>query len=192
MMLYTLLDFGSQKLVKYSLDGKELARGGYDLLYPTSITKIDDNRIAVIDANLGIIITYDTNFKELEHKGPLPEEYHRPYGIAHSDGSLIITDTYKSRVVIYNEAEKAITDTVEMLPAVISTGTRLDYGKAPLYQCSSQVVPQVFMELIQSAYKLPRELTARVGYQTFCLLLANDIYSYKRLDSLYQTKFCSQ
>lgn len=169
---------GTEKLVKISLTGEALAKGGADLLYPTQIA-LDGPNLAVIDANAGAVVAFDKDLTRLSSKGengPGSGQYHRPYGIAITPNYEVIADTSKNRVVIRNAGTGDVHAILgQMMPTIF--GDSSEYGKKPTPYCSKQVAPEAVMALLNSAYKIPPEVAGRLGYQTICLFVGDAVYT---------------
>lgn len=168
---------GGDRLIKLSVNGELIAKAGDDLLYPTQIVE-DGPDLAVIDANAGAVVKFDRNLSRLAasgSNGPALAQFHRPYGIAITDKHQIVADTYKNRIVLMSRAGEIETVISQSSPTIM--GVSAGYGQKPNPYCSNQVASDAIMSLLDSAYRLPPEISGKVGYQVVCLLSGDAVYA---------------
>ncbi len=176
---------GDSKLQKYDFNGNLISQNkniGYSAnqyLYPTSLIDIPKNikafygngDILVIDAHRGTINIVDDKISTLASWGKNGSEYkyfNLPYGIAITANKLLITDTYKNRIVItdYRNKKNVYID----LKKQINYGKFVEYGHSNNPYCSKEMLSNKFNNFIETYISSDiRNIYSSSGVQKICI-----------------------
>ncbi len=103
---------GKRELRVYDLNGhllqaiKSQGWDGYDFMWPTGLL-VDENGVYVTDAHQGRVCLLEPQFlkpiQSFGGNGPGKDLFNMPYGFCKWNNDLVVTDTYKQRLLVFNK-----------------------------------------------------------------------------------------
>jgi DNA-binding beta-propeller fold protein YncE len=178
---------GESKLQQYDFNGnlisenKNIGYGVNQYLYPTSLIDVPKNirasygngDILVIDAHRGKINIVDDKISTLASWGKNGSEdkyFNLPYGIAITANKLLITDTYKNRIVITDYRNRKIVSVD--LKKQINYGEFVEYGHSNDPYCSKEMLSNKFNNFIETYISSDmRNIYFSSGFQKICIFV---------------------